>query len=394
MKTYPKLILILFFGSVHLAFGQSATHEFESESLHREFQISFVPFLGTNGTNSGITWNDYSFNLWGGYSGGTNKLEMAGFFNINRQDVRYAQFAGLFNLVGGNIDGAQFAGLFNFSKGNLDGVQFAGLANTNLGSVKGFQAAGIANFTTGTVDGVQLAGVMNFSSQSVTGFQGAGVLNFTASDLKGTQVAGVTNFARDVEGAQVAGILNIGKNVKGAQVGLFNYADSISGVPVGLISFVKSGYHTLELSSDEVVPLNLAFRTGKREFYNMLFFGIRPEVADEVTWTYGYGIGTSPRLGQKTYLNIEVSSEQLNKGNVSALNLINRAYVGLDIQVGKKLAVFAGPTFNFRVYDESYSGHPDLFSYSGPQTFSERFYRHEDLARQLWWGFRAGVRLF
>jgi hypothetical protein len=244
------------------------------------------------------------------------------------------------------------------------------------------------------VEGAQLAGVMNFTTKEVIGFQGTGVLNFTASDVKGTQLAGVTNFAREVEGAQVAGVLNIAKNVKGAQVGLFNYSDSISGVPVGLISFVKSGYHTMELSTNEVIPLNLAFRSGKREFYNMLFAGIRPEVADEVTWSFGYGIGTSPRLGQKTFLNIEVSSEQLNKGNVSALNLVNRAYLGIDFQVAPKFALFAGPTFNFRIYDENYTNHPDLFSYSGPKTFSERSYIYEDVASQLWWGFRAGLRFF
>jgi hypothetical protein len=42
-------------------------------------QFSFVPFVGTNGTNSGNVINDVSFNFLGGYSAGTRAFEMAGF---------------------------------------------------------------------------------------------------------------------------------------------------------------------------------------------------------------------------------------------------------------------------------------------------------------------------
>lgn len=339
------------------------------------FQFSFVPFVGTNGTNSENVFNDYSFNLLGGYSAGTNKLELGGLFNINRGDMKGVQMAGWFNQVGGKVDGVQLAGLFN----------------SNLDSVKGVQLAGLANFTTGPVDGVQIAGVANFSPKKVEGVQLAGVMNFTAEDLDGSQIAGVLNFtAKNVKGSQ-AGLLNFANKVDGFQLGLINFSDSISGVPVGFLSFVRTGYHTAEISVNEIMPLNLAFRTGKREFYNIFFAGIRPEWDDQVTWSFGYGVGTSPRLGKKTYLNIEVSSEQLSKGNVEALNLINRFYVGGEFQAAKGLAIFAGPTLNFRVYETSYYAHPDLFTYTNTSVHSDR-YHPEDLGSQLWWGFRAGFR--
>ncbi|WP_228527852.1 hypothetical protein [Pararhodonellum marinum] len=340
-------------------------------------QFSFVPFVGTNGMNSGNAINDVSFNLLGGYSAGTRAFEMAGMFNINRGDMTGVQLAGLFNQVGGKVDGVQLAGLFN----------------SNLQNVKGVQLAGLTNFTTGTVDGVQLAGLMNFSPKKVKGVQVSGLLNFTAAELEGTQVSGLANFAaKDVKGSQVAPF-NYATKVQGFQLGLFNYADSMSGVPVGLISFVRSGYHTVELSFNEVLPLNLALRTGKREFYNILFAGIRPEIGENVTWAFGYGIGTSPRLGRNLFLNIEASSEQLNQGNVEALNLVNRLYVGAEFQVVKKMALFAGPTLNFRVYDDSFPDHPELFTYVRPTIRNERAHP-EDLSSQLWWGFRAGLRFF
>jgi len=340
------------------------------------FQFSFVPLVGTNGTSSGEIVNDYSFNLLGGYSAGTRKLEMAGLFNINRGDMTGVQLAGLFNQVGGKVDGVQLAGIFN---SNLDSVKHS------------VQLAGVMNFTTGPVDGVQIAGVANFSPKEVTGVQVAGVTNFSAADVEGTQVAGVLNFAaKNLKGSQI-GLVNFANEVNGFQLGLVNYSDSTTGIPVGFLSFVRAGYHTLEFSVNEVVPINLAFRTGKREFYNIFFAGIRPEWDDQVAWTFGYGLGTSPRLGKKTFLNIEVSSEQLSQGGVRALNLINRGYIGAEFQASRSFAVFAGPTVNFRVYDTSYAFHPELFTYTNMNVHND-VYHPEDLGSQLWFGFKAGFR--
>ncbi|MCF1750214.1 hypothetical protein [Mariniradius sediminis] len=340
-------------------------------------QFSFVPFVGTNGTNSGNVINDVSFNFLGGYSAGTRAFEMAGLFNINRGDMTGVQLAGLFNQVGGKVDGVQLAGLFN----------------SNLHTVRGVQLAGLTNFTTGTVDGVQLAGLANFSPKSVKGVQISGLANFSGKDLEGSQIAGLANFtAHDVRGSQV-GSFNYARKVDGFQLGIINYADSMSGVPVGLISFVRSGYQTVEISANEVLPMNLALRTGKREFYNILFAGIRPELNEQPTWAFGYGVGTSPKLGRNVFLNIEASSEQLSKGRVEALNLVNRLYVGADVQLSKKLAVFAGPTLNLRVFDDSFAGHPELFTYANPQIRNENIYP-EDISSQWWWGFRAGFRIF
>lgn len=379
MKKLNQVLVAIFLFAFNPLQAQTDSEEKASLYLHKDFQISFVPFIGTNGVNSGIIINDYSFNILGGYSAGTNKLEMAGLFNINRTDMKHAQFAGIFNQVNGSVSGAQFAGVIN----------------SNLKGLNGFQAAGVTNFSTGDIDGVQLAGVLNFTTKELTGFQGAGVLNFAAGNVEGTQLAGVSNFtAKDIKGAQISGALNYAHKVDGFQLALFNYSDSISGVPVGLMSIVRSGYHVMELSTNEVMPINLSFRTGKREFYNILSASIRPELEETVTWSFGYGIGTSPRLGQKTFLNIEVGSEQVNKGGVVALNLVNRLYVGGEFQLTPKLAIFGGPTLNYRVYDSSFEQHPDLFAYGNPKIRNEKNYPENNLGTQLWWGFKAGIRFF
>lgn len=334
-----------------------------TDTIHRGFQASLIPFVGTNRKISGSVINDYSLNVLGGFSGGTSKAELGGLFNINKGDVKSVQVAGLFNQVGGKVSG----------------FQLAGLVNADMDTVNAAQIAGLANFTAGSVSGFQLAGLMNLTTESVRGTQLAGLINYTH---------------RDVAGAQIAGILNIGRNVIGSQVGLFNYSDSTTGAPVGLISFVRKGYHKVEVGADEVFPLNIALRTGTRSFYNILFAGMRPEQTDSTTWAFGYGVGTSPRLGKKTFLNIEVSSEQMIKGNIAALNLINTAYLGFDYQVAKGFGLYAGPSLNWRVYDSSYADHPEVFDYVTPKILSENAYPAENLASQLWFGFRAGVRFF
>ena len=67
----------------------------------RPFQASVIPGVSTQGKLSGQVVHHLSLNLFGGYTGGVNGLEVGGLFNINQKHVQYAQFAGLFNVVGG-----------------------------------------------------------------------------------------------------------------------------------------------------------------------------------------------------------------------------------------------------------------------------------------------------
>ncbi|MCL6261459.1 carboxypeptidase-like regulatory domain-containing protein [Aquiflexum sp. TKW24L] len=334
-----------------------------SDTLHRGFQVSLIPFFGTNKKLSGSVVNDFSFNILGGFSGGTDKLELGGMFNLNRGNVKSVQAAGILNQVSGTVQGLQMAGMFNVVLDSVNAAQVAGLVNFNTGNVKGFQMAGLMNVGTSNFQGFQLAGLANYIN-------------------------------RDVDGVQIAGLLNIGRNVKGTQIGLFNYADSIQGVQLGFFNFVRKGYHQVEIGADEMLPLNVSLRSGTRAFYTMLFAGIRTDNADSTTWAFGYGIGTSPSLGKKTHLNIELSTQQMNKGYVSALNLVNRLYIGMEFRLANKIHFYAGPSLNLRVFDSSYDDHPPLFTYTNPNIISESSYPSENIATQLWFGGRAGFRFF
>src|SRR5690606_38563400 len=131
---------------------------------------------------------------------------------------------------------------------------------------------GVGNITAGS-QGPAVAGVLNVGGKTAT-MQVGGVMNVALDTVKGSQVAGVLNVAlREVRGSQIAGVLNVARKVQGTQVAFLNVADSMNGVPVGFLSFVKTGYHKIEVGADEVFYNNIAFRTGVPAFYNILFAG-------------------------------------------------------------------------------------------------------------------------
>lgn len=398
------------------------------DTLYRTTQVSIVPFVGTNHKMSGNVINDFSLNILGGYALGVRKLEFGGLFNLVGGDVSGVQIAGLLNGVGGDVHGVQFAGIMNGNMGSTHAAQFAGVLNLNLRETRGIMFAGVGNIATGIshapqlagvfnlatrdtkhpqvagvfniaareINGAQLAGVFNMSGKQVKGTQIAGVFNVTGKRVKGSQLSGVFNLAgKEVKGAQVAGVLNFASRVSGTQIGLLNIADSVNGVPIGLMSFVWKGYHKIEISADEVFYHNLSFRTGVRRFYNILTAGARPSTYNdnETIWTFGYGIGTAPRLSRKLFLNLDLTSNQMVKGNtIEAINLLNKFYVGFDYQAFKNLSLTFGATLNGYITEKAYEKYFPLFTDYQPKIFYHRNFSEHNL--KMWVGAKVGVRFF
>lgn len=359
------------------------------DPIYRDFQVSFVPFVGTNHKLSGNVINGYSLNILGGFSMGTTKAEFGGLFNIDRGDVSYAQFAGLFNTVGGRTSGGQFAGLGNLTRKKVEGGQFAGLFNANLDSVKAGQFAGLFNVNGRASEGAQIAGLFNVQPSYYKGAQIAGLFNVATHQMYGTQVAGLVNYAH---------------NIHGGQIGLINYADSIRGVPLGLMSIVTKGYHKIEFSADEIFYVNAAFRTGVRQFYNILQAGMKPESFDgsvnpgslnpdqQNIWTFGYGVGTAPQLTKWLYLNVDLTANQVNKGSfTNSVSLLNKLYLGFDFQVARKFSITAGATLNGYLSDPSYTENPTLFTDFTPSIIKTHSFTNGNELK-MWWGGKVGIR--
>lgn len=304
----------------------------------RPFQVSLVPGVGSHGKMSSQVVNNFSLNIFGGYTAGTNGVELGGLFNIDKKDVNYVQVGGLFNVVGGQVKG----------------LQLGGLNNTVLDTVKGMQVAGINNLVKGKFNGFQIGGIYNHVTDSMKGFQVGGVGNFVKSKVSGVQIAGLMNFSnRETDGAQIAGVINYSKRLRGLQIGVINIADTSEGYSIGLINVILKGYHKLSFSTNEIMNVNAAFKTGNSKLYSILMAGMHTS-NDQKLYAFGYGLGSELMLNKRKNLSLnpELSSQYLYMGSWDYTNILNKLYLNLNVRLGKYVSLFAGPSYNVYISDQ------------------------------------------
>ncbi len=342
----------------------------------RPYQISFTPGFSTHGKMSSQVVNNFSFNILGGYTGGTDGFEIGGLVNINKLNAQYFQIAGLSNLVGGSVAG----------------VQVSGINNLVLGKVNALQISGINNFVKGEMNGVQIAGINNQVKQKFSGVQLAGILNSVNKNSSGVQIAGIANIDNQYfEGIQVAGILNYTKKLKGVQIGLINIADTSSGYSIGLINIIRKGYHKLSIGSNEFTNLHIALKTGNAKLYGILMGGINISDTNKI-YSYGYGIGTELLINAKKTISInpELSSQVLYLGSWDYSNILNRISINLNIKIGKYISIFSGPSYNLYVSNQTNKINGYQLSIPSTKYTSQSF--NSKLTGWIGWNF--GVNLF
>ncbi len=160
------------------------------------------------------------------------------------------------------------------------------------------------------------------------------------------------------------------------------------------MSFIKSGYRSVELGGEEVLHANLNFRLGTRSFYNILHASATYDIS---SWSIGYGIGTSVRTGNKgNYVQLELMSRHVNENEdwTNNLNLLNQFNIIWDLKVGSQMSVAFWPTFNVfvsKLYNEETNSYgSQLPPYA---IFDETFNRSSGpLNVKAWIGFHVGLR--
>lgn len=343
----------------------------------KPFQFSVIPGISSQGNMSGQVVNNFSFNLFGGYTAGVKGLEIGGLFNLNKKDVRYVQAAGLFNIVGGSVTG----------------LQVSGLQNTSLKNVTGLQAAGINNFVKGNVKGLQVAGVGNISGGTMNGFQAAGVFNYQNKNSSGVQIAGVGNIGGgEVKGIQAAGVFNYAKRLRGVQFGIINVADTSDGYMIGLINVVLKGYHKLSMYTTEVTNANAAFKTGSRKFYSILQAGMNAGEKGKKVFTFGYGLGTELPVAKWLSVNPELGSQYVYLGTWDHLNLLNKLHLQVNIKFGKRFSIFGGPSFTAYYSEQTAAVSGYKYNLIPASYHSFRLGGNDKL--RGWFGWNAGINIF
>ncbi|UXX77912.1 hypothetical protein N7E81_11095 [Reichenbachiella carrageenanivorans] len=375
MKNAKSIVVFALLLTVFQSQGQNKYDVQEEHSVkERPFQISLVPGFGTSkGPKEGYI-NQFSLNIIAGYEYSLAGAEFGGFYNVNQQNIHGAQFAGFGNAVGGDVSGAQFGGF----------------VNTVQGKVHGLQSAGFVNVVNKEVQGTQLSGFINLAD-SIKGLQAAGAININKRNANAVQLAGLFNYAQDIEGTQVASLVNRAKHVKGTQIALINIADTVEkGVVVGLINVVKTGKHQLAIEHNEVMDINLAFRSGTSKLYSVLFAGIQAQ--SNFLWSYGAGFGTEFNLKNKWNSSVELTTQSINvkEEHHEELNLLNRLSWNIDYRVAQHLTVSAGPVFNVyvtKVYDPATGVYGDDI---GLGTFYDE--TSSDTNIQMWVGYNFAIK--
>jgi hypothetical protein len=390
----------------------------------RSFQLSFVPFIGTDGTFATENLYNFSLNLLGGVTGGVDGIELGGFLNVNLHSMTGLQAAGFVNVVNGRAKGLQMSGFVNVNNGfteglqgagfgnivngntralqgsgfgnivtgNMEGIQATGFGNIVAGNSKGIQLAGFGNVTGGNSASIQASGFGNITGGSLTGIQASGFGNITGERMSGIQAAGFGNIATEVEGIQVAGFLNVARRVNGLQLGFVNIADTVDGLPIGFLSIVRRGYRKLELTAGDAMNLSAGFKIGVRRFYNIFSLGTQTTGGDWL-FAWGYGIGSEFNLPDNRNLNVEILTHRFMEEEWwrhSRLNMLNQARVTYARPLSERWQIFAGPAINFHmIRDVENAGKPaDIAPY---ELFS---FRVRDTNTRVWLGINAGLRFW
>lgn len=373
----------------------------------RPFQISLVPYVGTNHALSGTITNILSLNVIAGYSYGVNGCEIGGILNMNRTQVRGVQISGFGNITGGYVRGAQIAGFFNHTLGTSKGIQIAGFSNVLKDTVQGISIAGFSNIvkqdasgvqvggfvnTAQDISGIQLAGFTNISHGNVQGIQTTGFANVCTDSLEGIQIAGFSNSVKNsARGVQIAGCINTAQRLDGIQIALINKADSVSGLSIGLLNFIKYGYHSLAVLSDETGAITLQSQFGTHRLYTTIglvtYYSTQRYMAG-----LEYGLGTILRYKKRVQIHFDgtvtnIAQDIRNQQNHVQLYSMSGS---LSVGLGQHLRIFGGPSYKALMYNTNEIDTSPLPSTSIP--LYSNTYSYSPVTIDTWVGLRCGIQ--
>ena len=328
MKKMNKILMVVFGTMLFTTYAYSEeTHS--EDGKEKNFQLSLVSPVGTNGMSSGQTTNKVSFNIVGGHSYANKNFEFGSVYNVN------------------------------------------------LNHTSGLQFAGVMNYTNESRKAAQFAGVTNISQSGKTPFQFAGVLNV----------------ADKVTGLQFAGLVNVAKDVRGVQFGIINYSDTCSsGVPIGIFNIVKhGGKQEFEVGLSDAFNTYASFKLGVNRLYTIFSAGVN-FFHSEPIYGVGMGFGTDILWKNTGWANqIEAVGYYVTEDGKfrNGTNVLAQLKFTFSKQIRTHFKVFAGPTLNLTVSDHVNSETGAIGSSLKPYSI---FHTNGNTAVNGWVGFTAGVR--
>jgi hypothetical protein len=146
------------------------------------------------------------------------------------------------------------------------------------------------------------------------------------------------------------------------------------------------------ISTNEVLDVNAAFKTGNSKLYSILLTGYRKRQEDSTKiFSFGYGLGHEFKLGKRFSLNPEYTSQYLYLGSWKYSNVMNKLQLQFNVKFGKYISVFAGPSFTV-YYSEKFKGLALYkFNIPGPSYHTFDLWNTDVKG---WIGWNAGISIF
>ncbi len=253
---------------------------------------------------------------------------------------------------------------------NVYGASINGAVGVTTADVRGAQIAGAVNVIAGETDGAQIGGAVNVSGA-----------------VHGVQIAGAVNVVHgDVDGAQISGAVNVASgHVRGLQLGVVNIADE-SDAPIGLVNVIAKGRHHVDVWGSETGLIMGGGQLGGKYTHAILGVGVRPG-PDGVRFAFGGGIGFHADVSETLGIDFDLLHHDLSAFTAAPkLVQLSQARLLFDFALTRGFRLFAGPTFNVLVSNDSTDVNPSVY---GSWTVSHP----GDLHVALWPGITIGSRL-
>lgn len=203
------------------------------------------------------------------------------------------------------------------STDSIKGLQI-GLFSNIADKIKGIQLSPLANACTTELEGIQLTGISNVAVGVKKGIQLSGITNVCSENMRGLQIAPY-NYADSLSGVQV-GLINFGiHHPRGVQIGLFNYSRDTAANKIGLINVNPKTKIEMLAFVGTSSKSNIALRFRNRSTYNIIgigthFMGLDQKFSGSIYYRIGqyFDIDIDKRLslsGDLGYFHVETFRE-------------------------------------------------------------------------------------
>jgi hypothetical protein len=299
---------------------------------------------------------------------------------FGHDDVRNVDI-GLLSVIP-SLEGLQVGLIAGGVHKSMSGVGIYGIVGATSEDANGVQIAGI-NFVRQRMHGLAIGGIC-IAGEGMHGMQIGGV-NMACLEMKGVQLGflndarnygmqvGVANMTGDNAGVSIGGInLELGHN-RGLQLGGENFADSLSGVQIGVLNQCRNSDHGVQIgifnycaeecrqfglvnvnqhsrlqmlvTTGNQDLVNLALRIRNRHTYNVIGFGIGRKGWDDYScgsayYRIGQYFTILPRLtlsGDVGIADVAVLRKGTDAPNMFSLE----ARMNVEYEVHSKVSLFA-----------------------------------------------------